>query len=549
MQQQAEAASGVSEGEKPTDDELAKNEKAVTPNEADKTEEDDDAPKESSDKEEEDDEDDTDTTMSDDSDADLKEDPEVLLIKATTLKDEGNNHFKNKDFEKAARAYRRGTSALKPLNKQNTGDEQVKSLLVSLQTNLSMMCFKQEKYRQSSQVATQVLQIDKSNVKALYRRAVANRKMGEVEQARSDLREAYKQDPNNAAVKKELASLKKQIEDSKQAQKKSLQRAFSKGGGASLYDDKEQAKKRKEEQERLTKKQEEEKLKKRKADWEDECVKRMAKGEEAISFEDWEKELKSKEEAVAKKKKEEEEKKKEERRKAREAARKAEAANKKDDDSDDDELTEKELAQLRGYKKTSDGRTTSYFTREQSHHEKSLIGDITPKRLESPTDASAPKPITEAEASTGNSASKWNHAGTWEEKDTTEWCRERLISRLKETKSEAGSLVGIITEVQDMTGDASVAMVSGKKRYIFDFHCKVQFEVKDPDTDDVFAKGSLKLPDICSTHHEELEVNFTGWKKSPSEEHRQAATDCVPALTSEVRESVKLWVTDFNNTY
>eukprot|EP00956_Cyclotella_meneghiniana_P040522 scaffold198162_cov30-Cyclotella_meneghiniana.AAC.1 len=38
---------------------------------------------------------------------------------------------------------------------------------------------------------------------------------------------------------------------------------------------------------------------------------------------------------------------------------------------------------LRGYKKTSDGRTTSYFTREQTEKEKELIGCIQPKRLES----------------------------------------------------------------------------------------------------------------------------------------------------------------------
>lgn len=477
------------------------------------------------------------STQSDDSDTDTtpKEDIEILLIKASTLKEEGNEFFKQKEYEKASRAYRRGTNALKPLNRGNTGDHQVKALLVTLQTNLSMMCFKLDKHKQSSEVATAVLKIDSANVKALYRRAVARRKLGEYDEAKNDLREALKHDPVNVSVKKELASIKKELEESKRAQRQSLQKAFSKGGGG-LYDDKEEEKRRKEEEERQKKKQEEEALKKRKAEWEDECVKRMAKGEPAVSFEEWEKEQTEKGEVLAKQKRKEEKLK-------REAERKAREAMKKEDSDSEDELTEKELAQLRGYKKTSDGRTTSYFSREQSCDEKQLIGDITPKRLET-TDTSS----TSGDGNRGN-ASAWNKAGTWEEKDTTEWCQEHLIKRLKETKAESGSLIAVVKKEKDMTGHASVAIVSGKKRYIFDFHCKLDFEVQDPDTDDIIAKGSFELPDICSTHHDELEVNFTGWKKSPSIQHAQVAKDCLLGLTSEVRESVKLWVTDFNNKY
>jgi activator of HSP90 ATPase len=106
-----------------------------------------------------------------------------------------------------------------------------------------------------------------------------------------------------------------------------------------------------------------------------------------------------------------------------------------------------------------------------------------------------------------------------------------------------------VTTVEDITGDASVAVVSGKKRYIFDFHCKVNFEIKHSESDKVVAKGTLRLPDICSAHHEELEVDFDGWKKSPSSGNQQVAHDCRMAVVSEIRESVKLWVEDFNKHY
>jgi tetratricopeptide (TPR) repeat protein len=489
------------------------------------------------------------STRSEDSDADFSpsEDPEILLIKATSFKEEGNTHFKAKDYEKASRSYRHGTNTLKPLNRKNTGDDQVKALLISLQTNLSMMCFKLDKHKQSAQVATAVLKIDSKNVKALYRRAVARRKLGDSEEARNDLREALKYDPSNNAMKKELASLKKDIDNAVKAQKKSLQKAFSKGGGL-LFDDKGKEKQRKEEDAKLKKKQEEQVLKKRKVEWEDECVKRMAKGEPAVSFEEWENEHKEKEEALKKQKAEEEKRRKEEKRKARETAK---AAAKAEESDSDDELTERELAQLRGYKKTSDGRTTSYFSREQSFHEKNLIGDITPQRLEPANDSSGPTPTGPASSVNGGKGnpSAWNQAGTWEEKDTTEWCRDSLNSRLKETKVEAGSLIVIVAEVKDLAGDASVAIVSGRTRYIFDFHCELSFEVRDPNTDDVIASGSLQLPDICSTHHEELEVFDGGWKKPPTSEQEEVARDCRLGLISEVRESVKLWVEDFNKKY
>jgi tetratricopeptide (TPR) repeat protein len=487
------------------------------------------------------------STASDDSDTDSPpaKDPEVLLIKATTLKDEGNNHFKEKDYEKASRSYRRGTNALKPLNKGNTGDEQVKALLISLQTNLSMMCFKLNKNKQSVQLATAVLKIDDKNVKARYRRAVANRKLGEPEKARNDLREAYKIDPSNPAVKKELASLKKEMDTQKKAQRKSMQKAF---GGGLLYDDKEAEQKRKQEQEALKKKHTEEALKKRKAEWEDECVKRMAKGEEAISFEDYEKVIK--EEEDTKNKEEEEQRKKEE--KARKVARKkAREATKKEESDDEDELTERELAQLRGYKKTSDGRTTSYFTREQSLEEKQLAAvQNAPKRLESaPSAGNGSIPLIPESSGAKGNASAWNQAGTWEEKDTTEWCRERLTKRLQESTVEStGTLMGVVTKVENMTGDASVAVVSEKKRYIFDFHGKVVFDIRDQDTEDVIATGSFQLPDICSTHHEELDVIIEAWKKAPTE-NAILANECRDSLVSEVRESVKLWVSDFNQRY
>ena len=193
-------------------------------------------------------------------------DPTVAIVEAMTQKEEGNAAFKEGDFTAAVRSYRKGTTLLKPFNKNNTGDEQVKSLLLTLQTNISMVCFKQDKHKMSRDVASKALEIDPINVKALYRRAVAYRKLGDAESARSDLREALKHEPNNKAVRKELMSIKKDVEASRAKEKERLQKAFgaSKGGSSFLYNDKEEEERRKAEEKKKQEELEAEALKKRK---------------------------------------------------------------------------------------------------------------------------------------------------------------------------------------------------------------------------------------------------------------------------------------------
>ena len=481
----------------------------------------------------------------------IEKDPTEIITQALIHKDEGNNSFKSGDLTKASRSYRKGTSLLKPLNSDNLGDEQVKELLVNLQTNLSMVCFKQEKYQQSKEIASKVLSIKSDNVKALYRRAVASRKVNDYDTCKADLKQALKLDPGNKAVRKELIALKKDLEDYNQKQKASLAKAFQKGGSF-LYEDKEE-----EEKKRLLKlkeKEEEEKKarEKRKTDWEDECVQCMSRGEEAISFEDYEKDLKEKEEAEEKArkklKKEQEEKEKERKRKEREERKKKEAQKKEAESDSDDELTEKELQMLRGYKKTSDGRTTSYFTREQTEEEKNLLGSIAPQRLDANPATTAPQKLG-TQSSNVSKGSAWNNAGTWEEKDTSDWCHSTLTNYLNEAAIEIDHCSAKVQKVKDLSGDASVAFVSGKKRYVFDYNASLQYSIFD-EGDEKIAGGTLKLPDISSVGiNEELEIEILVWKKSPSEDQNAIAIKCRDSLVAQVRSQVHGFVSAFNAEY
>jgi Activator of Hsp90 ATPase, N-terminal/Tetratricopeptide repeat len=542
------------------------------------------------------------------------------LAKAVQCKEEGNAKFQAGLFDVAARSYRQGCSHLKKhidsssssSSKPPPGPEirdepdlqqqQIDACYVALQTNLSTTLFKQGKYRPSERVATKLLTRHPSHVKALYRRALAHRKLGNWDGARADLRAALQAEPANAACKKELASVKKEMDEAKDRQRAALAKAFSNKSSSLLYDDKETALQKKQQKEKEDKKKEQELYKKRKQEWEDECVKRMAKNEPALSFEEWDKE--QQEQEKLRKEKEEQERKAREKerkealrreRKEKEKAKKNKNGSGKgvdDDDDDDDVLTERELAMMRGYKKTKDGRVTSYFTRELSEEEKQRQHalDIAPKRLTEATTSSTPvsdnasaahgppKRLDSTDKSTGDAdvsrsslsssdnrkgRSAWNLAGTWEEKDTTTWCTEQLRKRLEGSSyralSEDSGLDVVVTKLDKLEGHASVAMAAGKKRYIFEYEAKIKYEVQSRNQDNsdggdakptVVASGTAELPDISSIHiDDDLEINFRAWKKSPKADVEAKAVKARSDFVDLVRQQVKAWVMEFNEQY
>lgn len=179
-----------------------------------------------------------DSTDSDDesSDSDSKpappSDPAAsakVLLKAGALKDEGNAFFKEKEYPKAIRSYRRAVSSVKRLQ-----TDEAQALLVSLHNNMSMVYFKQEDYSRCLSSAGAALKVDPENVKALFRTAQAARKTGDYDKAKEALKNAIKLDPTNKDVKKEAAMVKKGVEEEKRRAKKVREtgwfEAFVEGG-------------------------------------------------------------------------------------------------------------------------------------------------------------------------------------------------------------------------------------------------------------------------------------------------------------------------------
>merc|ERR1712154_188475 len=100
---------------------------------------------------------------------------------------------------------------------------------------------------------------------------------------------------------------------------------------------------------------------------------------------------------------------------------------------------------------------------------------------------------------------------------------------------------------KDLTGEASVVMVSGKKRYVFDYSTTLKFKIVNVEDDEI-ASGSFKLPEISSTSiDEELEVLVTGWKMNDCEDvGSDSASQCRNELVNQVRSQVVAFVAAFN---
>ena len=138
---------------------------------------------------------------------------------------------------------------------------------------------------------------------------------------------------------------------------------------------------------------------------------------------------------------------------------------------------------VRGYKIVN-GKKTSYFHNELSEDAKKLIGNIAPKRIEQQEE----KP-QEPDSTMG---SAWNKAGTWEEKNVSEWACQTLQDALLQTT--AGEVSCTKAEV---TGHASVCTVRGKRRHLYEFDCcKLHWKYQE-------ATGELNWPDIDGTSDED----------------------------------------------
>lgn len=214
------------------------------------------------------------------------------LSRANGYKDAGNSAFKRVEFIEAGRRYQEGISILNQFIKnaaEDESDDEVKSTLISLHGNNSMVLMKLENWNAAIVSTSEVLKAEKNNIKALFRRGVSYHKVGFLEESKADLTYLLELDAKNAAAIKELTQVIKDIKSSKIKEKVAFSNMFKKN----IYGDKETERIAKEKRDEIEKEREND-------EWIKNKLLRRESGLEQLTFEDWKKEKKESEEKEVK---------------------------------------------------------------------------------------------------------------------------------------------------------------------------------------------------------------------------------------------------------
>ncbi|XP_045841951.1 protein unc-45 homolog B isoform X3 [Meles meles] len=123
-------------------------------------------------------------------------------VEAMQLKEEGNRHFQLQDYKAATKSY---SQALK-LTKD-------KALLATLYRNRAACGLKTESYVQAASDASRAIDINSSDIKALYRRCQALEHLGKLDQAFKDVQRCATLEPRNQNFQETLRRLNTSIQE------------------------------------------------------------------------------------------------------------------------------------------------------------------------------------------------------------------------------------------------------------------------------------------------------------------------------------------------
>ncbi|KAK1946579.1 Peptidyl-prolyl cis-trans isomerase FKBP8 [Phytophthora citrophthora] len=159
-----------------------------------------------------------------------------LIVEATQKKESGNRYFKEKNYDQAAKLYKRALKLLETWEHSEEDAEQCKELLIALGNNVGNVQHKLKQFKEARQSSLEVLQLDGKNVKAMYRIGQIALDQNEFDEANMFLRKALEIEPKNAKVRQLLVQLKKKKRDQKALERK----LYSKLGGNKTTETEEQ---------------------------------------------------------------------------------------------------------------------------------------------------------------------------------------------------------------------------------------------------------------------------------------------------------------------
>lgn len=151
---------------------------------------------------------------------------EERLEYANKLKTAGTELFQKKNYAEAAGKYEEAADYA--VDEGISGDdipEEERSLYISCFGNAAMCYINMKSWADAVQACNKVLEIESeatTNIKALYRRGLAQIHLGKYKEAKTDLMAAYNIDNTNKDVKKALKQLKEEVAASKKKEKETF---------------------------------------------------------------------------------------------------------------------------------------------------------------------------------------------------------------------------------------------------------------------------------------------------------------------------------------
>ena len=148
----------------------------------------------------------------------------------------GNAAFKKGDLELGLKKYQKALRYLHeyPAPLDNDPKDlwlQLNALKISLYSNSALLQNKTDQFASATESATKALEIEgigeKDKAKAYFRRGQANIGKKNEEDALSDLNQAAKFAPGDAAITRELEGVKKRVAARKEKEKKAYKNAFN----------------------------------------------------------------------------------------------------------------------------------------------------------------------------------------------------------------------------------------------------------------------------------------------------------------------------------
>ncbi|XP_022320725.2 peptidyl-prolyl cis-trans isomerase D-like [Crassostrea virginica] len=155
-----------------------------------------------------------------------------VLEMVKSIKDYGNALFKEQKFQPAKKKYKKALRYLNEVDdKMDLSEDSSKEIevtcLIPVCSNLAACHLKLEEYQQAIEQCNEVLAANNKNVKALFRKGQAECGLKNYDQALGILSEAAKLEPSDKGIQRELAKVKKVVEEYKTKEKKMYAKMFA----------------------------------------------------------------------------------------------------------------------------------------------------------------------------------------------------------------------------------------------------------------------------------------------------------------------------------